>query len=342
MDNTSTYSDRSRNAILYSLAACILMVVTMIAIGGATRLTGSGLSMPRWQPLLGILPPLNRMQWQEVFQLYQQTPEYNIVHQGMTLPEFKSIFWLEYIHRAWGRLMGIALLAVTFFAYRSTWRATLMPRIGLVWVLGLCQGFLGWYMVKSGLIDQPWVSPYRLAAHLLMALVILSVLVWIASSYMEERSNTIVPKNNLTILLVLILATVTLGAFTAGLKAGLVYNTFPKMGDQWIPDEVFHLQPLWTNLTENPVGVQFVHRIMASITLLWAGILTVRFPSKYTYFLILMVAIQVILGITTLLAQVPVDLGVAHQVWAVCVFLYVLWLRLAKQLIQQTRQSHCL
>jgi cytochrome c oxidase assembly protein subunit 15 len=334
------------------LGICCFMVFVMIILGGITRLMGAGLSIVNWQPILGALPPLNEQAWFQVFMLYQKFPEYQKINFGLTLAEFKPLFWLEYGHRLWGRLIGIVLLLPTFLAiFKKPLRPFLIP-LCWVWGLGGLQGFLGWYMVKSGLIDNPSVSPYRLTAHLFLALIILALLLWMLFPFMGVKKlplNKSSHERNLTPWIVfvegLLLITICMGGFTAGLKVGQLYNTFPTMNGQWIPDDGLFLKPLWRNFFENPSMVQFCHRTLAVST--WLA--TLLLIGK-AFFLELqsitrkalsvvggLMSLQVLLGITTLILQVPLVLGVLHQGTAVLLFIATWWLFLCTlQVAQRT------
>ena len=292
----------------------LVALLIMVGLGGATRLTGSGLSMVDWHPITGWLPPLTTDVWNKVFTAYQTSPEFRHINWDMTLEGFKSIFWLEYIHRLWGRLMGVPLIittALTFFRpeYRS-----FRTRMIFVWVLAASQGGMGWYMVKSGLISDPHVSPYRLCAHMMLAVFIFSLLLWI---YQDLRRGK-VSFGSLSLFakgaVFLVFVTVAFGALVAGLKAGLIYNTFPMMNEGWWPEDMGILSPLWRDFLENPGTVQFVHRILATstfIVMLFLGFACVQ--ENVGKVLIGVSVCQFALGIATLLAQVPVLLGVLHQ-----------------------------
>lgn len=327
-------ADRAVAIWLYALAA---MVFAMIVIGGITRLTESGLSMVEWKPLIGWLPPLSEQEWHRVFSLYQDTPEYQKVNRWMTIDDFKTIFFWEYFHRLWGRLIGVAfLIPFLALALAGRIRRELLPRLLLLFLLGGLQGAIGWWMVTSGLVDNPAVSQYRLAIHLSVAFVILGALLWTALGL------TLVPsgrdghlRRHAVATLHLIALTVVAGAFVAGLDAGLIYNTFPLMGDGLVPPDYGFLEPFWLNMFDNPAAVQFNHRLVAILTfavILWLLARTVRAPETTArtrlavHALAGMAAVQLALGISTLLAQVPVSLGAAHQGGAALTFAAALWL----------------
>lgn len=301
------------------LKSLILAVILMVIIGGATRLTHSGLSMVEWKPL-HVLPPLSEVGWDAEFSLYQQTSEYQRVNKGMSLSEFKSIYWWEYGHRLLGRLVGFLVLLPLFFLFKKipTW---LKGRLVFVLALGGMQGVIGWWMVKSGLKADPAVSHIRLCIHLIMAFIILSVLVRALWQLEGKEFKKIDFKN--AALLGLISLTIIYGAYVAGLKAGLMYNTFPLMEGQWIPSEWSFYQPRWKNFINNPAMVQWMHRVLAFTTLVYASILWVKHGSHYRLLTVKLI-VQVALGIITLLFMVPLHAALAHQAWAMVVWLVAL------------------
>ena len=315
------------------LLACAALVFAMIVVGGVTRLTGSGLSMVRWHPVTGVLPPIGEDAWRQEFDAYRASPEYRLVNRGMTLAEFKRIFWVEYAHRALGRGVGVAFLVpfLVFLAMRSI-PPHLVPRLVGVFVLGGAQGVLGWYMVRSGLVDEPRVSQYRLAAHLSLAVLIYLYLVALALRVLDPRAagggaqaRTGRAAGLALAAGVSVFATVVMGAFVAGLKAGHVYPTFPKMGGFWAPPGMFEAAPWWRNLFENPVAAQFTHRVLALgssvlVVAAWAASLRAgvsRGARIWAWVCLAAVALQVGLGIATLLSHVPVPLAAAHQAGAI-------------------------
>ncbi|MDC0398932.1 COX15/CtaA family protein [Alphaproteobacteria bacterium] len=318
-------------AVAIWLAVIGGMVAAMVIIGGITRVTGSGLSMVEWRPLLGWFPPLSEQEWQRVFKLYQNSPEYRYINTWMDLNAFKGIFWWEYIHRLWGRLIGIVFfLPFIFFLITKKIKRTLLSRICFLFVLGGLQGALGWWMVKSGLSSDPSVSQYRLATHLGMAFLILGLLIWTILDLVGKRDvlgsrATVYHANTVTVLVFL---TVIGGALVAGLKAGLVYNTFPLMGESMIPPDYFSVEPYWRNIFENVPAVQFNHRILATITLLAIVSLCVcsRFFCKTErllrtiYVMTTLAILQFLLGVLTLVNFVPEGLAVAHQFIGLCLF----------------------
>lgn len=314
-----------------SMIILCCMILGMVLIGGLTRLTGSGLSIVEWKPITGIFPPLTLEAWLREFSKYQQSPEFQKINLGITLSEFKSLFWLEYIHRLWGRLLGIVLLIPTFLLVFKKQHRFLWPFLTLLWLLGAAQGVMGWLMVKSGLIQNPHVSPYRLGAHLLLGFAVFGVAIWMTLSLYQDRitlsrkgysRKAFASLTTLALfLLILVLLTAFWGALVAGLKAGLLYNTFPLMGGNWIPHEFLSQTPWWKDVLDNPPSVQFIHRLLALMTILtslgiWLYQRDLLIPKNLSY-AFGAVAIcsftQAFLGISTLLLEVPVSLAVLHQ-----------------------------
>jgi len=317
------------------LQFCLVLIFTMVILGGVTRLTGSGLSMVTWHPT-GMLPPLSSEQWLAEFQLYQQFPEYQKLNRDMSLEGFKSIFWFEYSHRMLGRLIGLAfLLPFVYFWLRKMIKPGLTPRLLVMFVLGGLQGVLGWYMVKSGLVNNPQVSQYRLSAHLLSAILIYGFILWtifnlaVAKPYCRLAESRVAAWRKASLALVaLVLLTIVSGGFVAGLKAGLIYNTFPLMGGNLIPQGIGALSPWYLNPLENMVTVQFDHRWLAVglglLLITWYLRGRSRFdePGLQRSFKLvgMMIIVQLALGIATLLLQVPVSLGALHQAGALLLF----------------------
>ena len=329
-------TDRLIAVWLLTVAAMVLVIVVL---GGLTRLTHSGLSMVEWQPLTGWLPPLTEAAWQAQFAAYQRHPEFRLLNPDMTLDAFKSIFWLEYVHRLWGRLIGLVFLApFLVFLIRGRIGRRLAVGCAVLFGLGAVQGLLGWLMVKSGLIDRPDVSPYRLAAHFIMALLLLGALIWTALGLLYpptgggRRLRAGPPA--LVLLLLLILATLTSGAFVAGTDAGYHFNTFPLMDGRLIPDDLFVLAPAWRNAFENVALVQLIHRALAVATLVavivWrmtaaASALPGRRAHVAANLLVAAVLLQVALGIATLVLHMPIALAAWHQANGVLVWALALW-----------------
>ncbi|KAH7544142.1 hypothetical protein JRO89_XS15G0115700 [Xanthoceras sorbifolium] len=314
-------------------------VFSMVVLGGVTRLTRSGLSMTDWK-FTGSLPPLSNEEWLREFEKYKQSPEYKRVNKGMSIEDFKFIYWMEYAHRMWGRGLGIIFaLPFSYFLRKGYITLRLGLRLSALFALGAGQGFIGWWMVKSGLEEppseyaQPRVSPYRLAAHLTSAFVIYSGLFWTglsvvmpeppAESVAWVRGAAKVKKLAIPVSFIVGITAIS-GAFVAGNDAGRAYNTFPKMGDKWIPDDIFDMKPLIRNFFENTSTVQLDHRILATTTLFSIGALWLATRKLDIHPAIRsligstvgMAALQVTLGISTLLSYVPVSLGSAHQAGA--------------------------
>lgn len=334
--STAAHPRPGHRAIAVWLLVTAGFVFAMTVIGAITRLTESGLSMVEWRPLVGTIPPLSDGEWQRVFDLYRQTPEYLYLNAGMTLAEFQNIFFWEWLHRLWGRLIGLVFL-VPFLWFWLTGRLDrpLFWRLLGLLVLGGLQGLLGWFMVMSGLVDRPSVSHYRLAAHLGLALIIYSLLVWQALALLRPRPADAAPSGALAVpagharaALGLAAVTIIWGAFVAGLDAGLAYNSFPLMDGAFLPPESWALSPVWLNAVENTALVQFLHRWLGIATALvvlalWWRVLACEAlqdgTRRLAHGLAVAVLLQVALGIATLLAGVPIWLGALHQAGAVLV-----------------------
>ncbi len=322
-----------RSIIIWLLAGCFL-IYAMVVIGGITRLTHSGLSMVEWNPIIGSLPPMNKEEWQIPFEKYKQSPEYQIINNQFTLEEFKSIYWWEYIHRMLGRTIGVVFLIPFFyFLANKKFDKPLLKKMFVLLLLGALQGVLGWFMVKSGLQKEPHVSHYRLAAHLISAFTVFGFTFWYALDllYPTEIRETVIIKNIkywAKIMFTIIVIQIIYGAFVAGLKAGLFYNTYPAMGDAFMPETVTSFDTFWENCLENPAGVQFIHRNIAIVVaclvlFVWwkarKADLT-SFQRKTSNVMLVVVGIQFLLGVVTLLYAVPVTLGVLHQTGAFVLF----------------------
>lgn len=337
-DETATPRQRSDDrAIGRWLLVCAAMVLAMIVIGGITRLTESGLSIVYWRPVTGFLPPLSEAAWAQAFELYRASPQYLEINAGMTMAEFQAIFWWEYIHRAWGRLIGLVFfLPFVWFLIRGRVRRDLVPRLIALFLLGGAQGVLGWYMVRSGLVDVPEVSQYRLAAHLSLAFLIYAALIWTALDLILPDSSMVADRlasqvRRLTVIaLCLIAITIVSGAFVAGTDAGLVFNSFPLMEGAILPPGYFdHAAAPF----EDHGTIQFHHRVLALVSL--AAVATLWWRSRWLALaprarrvangLMIMAVLQVALGITTLLLVVPVHAAASHQAGAVILFTLILW-----------------
>src|ERR1700722_811224 len=326
---TSIHAVR-RRAIRLWLIAVAARICAMVLVGGATRLTESGLSITEWHPVSGTIPPLSAAAWNADFAKYQATPQYRLVNRGMTLAEFKTIFWWEWAHRLLGRVIGAAfLLPFLWFLWRGFVEPGLRGRLWAIFGLGAFQGVVGWWMVAPALADRTEVSQYPLAFHLTLACLIYVAILWTAEGLREWRAPAVAPRVRFgaIALLVLVLVQIYLGALTAGLRAGLIYNTWPQIDGAFIPAaaRLFFDQPLWRNFFENPLLVQFDHRMMAYTVLVVALLhafdaLRSRGPAATGAVVIaLAVTLQATLGILTLLHQAPIGLALAHQAMALVV-----------------------
>ncbi len=340
MPHESDTPEPSRRAriIAYWLLAVAGMVFVMVVIGGVTRLTELGLSMVEWRPVTGWLPPLSESRWEQVFAAYRASPEFREVNAAMTLADFKGIFWLEYIHRLWGRLIGIAFFVpFVVFLWLKWVDRRLTVKLLVMFVLGGLQGVLGWYMVKSGLVDRPDVSQYRLTAHLGAALLIYGYILWVAWGLLFARpreAGEVSGWRFAATVCAMIVLTMLSGGFVAGLNAGFAYNTFPLMDGELIPGHLFALSPPLINFFEDVTTVQFTHRVLALTTfalvaVFWFSIrrggasVPVRRASSI---LLGLVVLQVTLGISTLVLFVPLALAAAHQAVAVVLLTAALWM----------------
>lgn len=314
------------------------MIFFMVVLGGATRLTRSGLSIVEWRLLEGTLPPLTAAHWQELFELYQQTPEYRKINVGMDLDGFKEIFWLEYLHRLWGRVIFfVALVPLLWFLWRRRIERGQIARAVAVPFLVALNGVLGWFMVASGLVDIPRVSPYRLTAHLGLAVAIYAYLLWTAWGLLSERAlkNAAQPVHGFAqAVAALVFLMILTGGFVAGTKAGFAFNTFPLMNGRFFPEGMYAMQPWWVDLFENIATVQFNHRLLAYvlcivIPVFWWRVTTHPEVSararRAAHLLLGWLAVQVVLGITTLIHVTPVALGTAHQAGALVLFSLALY-----------------
>ncbi len=319
------------------------LAFAMVVVGGATRLTGSGLSITEWQPILGVVPPMSEAAWQEAFEKYRRIPEYSQINPGMTLQGFKAIYWWEWTHRLLGRLTGVVFfIPFAIFLLRGSIPRAFIPRIAALFVLGGAQGALGWFMVRSGLADRVDVSQYRLAAHLALAVAIAGYSFWLAlslgrSTQREKRRpvwNAPLPARLATAVLAgLVYLQIIAGAFVAGLKAGHASNTWPLMNGEIIPPGLDAYSPWYINLFENPLTAQFAHRALAyAIAVFAAGLAIVIGKTQQAQALrlpmiaiIAAVFIQIALGIATVVYGVPLPIALAHQGNAIVLFALALW-----------------
>ena len=311
--------DSSRRAIAGWLFVCAALIFALLVVGGITRLTESGLSITEWKPVTGTLPPFTAEGWQAEFDKYQQIPEYRERNSGMTLEQYKTIYWWEYAHRLGGRVVGAAFLfPFLWFLLRRRLRGNLAWKLGGIFLLGAAQGALGWYMVASGLVDRISVSPYRLAAHFTLAVVIYAAILWVALDLVRPWHGRI-DRRALGVA-VLALLTMVSGAFVAGHDAGMIYNTFPLMDGRLVPAGYLDHDPWWLNFFENPAAIQFNHRLLGVTTatvafLYWLA--AHRDAGVHAHFVLLVALVQVSLGIATLLLEVPIGLAALHQAGAV-------------------------
>ena len=324
-----------------------MLTFVILIIGGITRLTQSGLSIVDWRPLMGVIPPLSAADWQEAFDQYRQYPEYQQLRRGMTMSEFQFIFFWEYLHRMVARLIGLVfIIPFAVFAVRGYFNRPLLKRVLLLFGLGALQGFMGWFMVMSGLVDQPNVSHYRLAAHLSIAFLIFGLCLWVAADLRDRHRlrppypASIFVRRGLWAVGALLALQIVWGAFVAGMKAGLIYNTFPLMGSSWMPATVLSLSPVISNFFENPIAVQWTHRVLGTVlSLAGIGLLvemwrrgapkaSLQWGSAFVALLLT----QYLLGVFTLLYFVPIALGVIHQATAMLLFgLWLLWVHHEQQ-----------
>jgi cytochrome c oxidase assembly protein subunit 15 len=296
------------------------MIFFMIVLGALTRLTESGLSMVEWRPVTGWLPPMSDAAWQAELQKYLSSPQGRLTNRGFSVAEFKQIFWLEFTHRLWGRLIGLAFaLPLAWFWLRGRLTPALKPRLLALLVLGGLQGALGWAMVASGLIDRPAVSQYRLAAHLLLAVVLYAYTVWLILELGPQgaRRDDARTGGKAAALIGSLLIVMTWGALMAGLRAGTSHNTFPTMSGYWIPPGLFSLEPWWLNLFENGTTIQFVHRWLATLLVLGVLVLAWRARRPETLAAAAMALLQLGLGIATILSGVEIAVATLHQAGAV-------------------------
>jgi len=313
------------------LLLCAAVIFGMIILGGLTRLTNSGLSMVEWKPLVGIIPPLSEQAWVETFEKYKQFPEYQKINRGMDLAGFKSIFMYEYLHRVLGRLIGVLFaLPMLYFIFKGRVRPGLMPKLVLLFFLGGCQGLLGWYMVKSGLVNNPHVSQYRLTAHLGLAVAIYAYMLWVIFDLLfparEAGLGRLSKQAKGSLALIgLVYLMILSGGLVAGTHAGYAYSTWPLMGTSFIPPGLYSGNPVWLDAFEDITAIQFNHRMFAYLLFVLINVFAVRVfyqarnaRARWGAVLVgLAVWLQVTLGISTLLLHVPVAIAAAHQAGAV-------------------------
>jgi cytochrome c oxidase assembly protein subunit 15 len=319
-----------RGVRIWLVSICLTLIL-MISIGGITRLTGSGLSITDWKPIMGAIPPLHEKDWLIAFDRYKEIPQYKLVNAGISLSEFKFLFFWEWFHRLIGRLIGVIVFVPGLYFYlRGRLSKPLASRVAFGFLLGGLQGLLGWFMVMSGLSERTSVSHYRLAAHLGLALVILAYFVWITRSVFidgkkksdAERESIAFMRPWLKPLVALFTLQIVYGAFVAGMKAGKIFNTFPLMEGSLVPGNLLSFTPAWLNFFENPAMIQWIHRSIAWVLLaltatLWIRLRMLGLPRNpvriFTTGLAHLTILQFIVGVATLLMAVPISLGVFHQ-----------------------------
>ena len=315
-----------KKSIMLWLLTLTVMVFLIIIIGGLTRLTDSGLSMVDWQPILGTLPPLNNTQWLDVFNDYKLTPEFLYVNKNMTLEEFKYIFWWEWFHRFFARLIGLVfIIPFLYFFIKKNLNSFFYKRFSIIFTLGLFQALVGWWMVKSGLSENPYVSPYRLTFHLSNAVIIYALLLWTAIEYYHSTSANFISiksKNNfIFISIILVFITILSGGFMAGSHAGQSFNTYPLMNGKFIPDDIYLEDLGFLNLFENTVMINFNHRWIATITFIYTFSFFsylifnkfINLSNRVILSVLLILTLQFLLGIMALLSNVAIHYGSLHQ-----------------------------
>ena len=327
---------KSNRAVIIWLIAVCFTIFSMVVVGGITRLTESGLSMVDWQPVIGIVPPLNESEWEQAFESYKSYPQYQKVNTGMSLDDFKGIYYWEYGHRVLGRLIGIIyFVPFVLLLVLGKIEKPMVPKLWIGLVLGSLQGVMGWYMVKSGLVDIPRVSHYRLAAHLMLALLILGYLSWLVLTLCKiNRVEMTDLFRTLTYTLVpILLLQILYGAFVAGSRAGFGYNTFPLMNGEFLPETAMQLTPLWLNLLDNNAMLQFLHRWIGALVMAITSVLFIlgwrsgcSSVKLLTSLLMIAVLGQFLLGVLTLINIVPIGLASLHQAGACIVLIVMVWL----------------
>ena len=332
-DQNSPDESIQNRAVITWLIICAITILGMILLGGATRLTGSGLSMVDWKPIMGVFPPIGQDAWLEVFAKYKQFPEYQYVNSTIVLADFKTLFWFEYAHRLLGRFIGLLFFVpMVLYWLNGDIPRSMKPHMLILLFLGAMQGLLGWYMVMSGLSDDPHVSQYRLMSHLCLAVIIFGYIIFLAAELAGQNRIRLLKSYRYAtkfpaLLLSLIFVMIALGGLVAGTKSGQIYNTFPDMNGQFVPTGLLALNPIWLNFFENPVMIQFSHRMVAWILLLFGIVYIIclkisKRPELQVWASMLLLAIvgQGVLGIVTLLYKVPVLFGLLHQGGAMVVF----------------------
>ena len=315
-----------KKSIMVWLISLTAMVFIIVIIGGLTRLTDSGLSMVDWQPILGTIPPLSKNQWLNVFSDYKLTPEFMYVNKNMSLDEFKYIFWWEWFHRFFARLIGLVfVIPFIYFLIKKNLNSFFYKRFSIIFILGLIQAFVGWWMVKSGLVDDPYVSPYRLTFHLTTAVIIYALLFWTSIEYYHLKSVRFMKFNSKNILIfisiILVFISILSGGFMAGSHAGQSFNTYPLMNGKIIPDDIYLEDLGFLNIFENTVTINFNHRWIATIAFCYTfSFFTYLIFNKFInisnliiFSVLIILSLQFLLGIMTLLSNVAIHYGSLHQ-----------------------------
>jgi len=329
MTTLAPHADHDRQIAAW-LTLCAAVIFGMIILGGVTRLTNSGLSMVEWRPLMGVVPPMSEAAWLEVFEKYKQFPEYQKINKGMSLDGFKEIFMYEYLHRVLGRIIGVLFFfPMVYFALKKKVKPGLMPKLWALFVLGGCQGLLGWFMVKSGLVDRPDVSQYRLTAHFGLAVIIYGYMLWLIFDLVFPKGGAVGAVASLQRwglgLVALVYLMMLSGGLVAGTNAGFAYNTWPLMGTSFIPPGLYSYDPVWLSAFEDITTIQFNHRMFAYLLVGLVGLYSFKLLRNAgagrarlaALLLLAALVLQAVLGIATLLLHVPVSLGAAHQGGAV-------------------------
>jgi heme a synthase len=337
------HAEKYKSQVLLWLFTGCFLVFGMVVVGGITRLTGSGLSITEWKVISGSIPPLNEAQWAEAFEKYKQIPQYKQQNSHFDLADFKFIYFWEYIHRLFGRMIGVVFMfGLIFFLWKKAITRELLPKLLFMFALGGIQGFLGWYMVSSGLTENVRVSHIRLAIHLTFAFITFGYIFWVALTLLFDRkagnsSHLDTFRKSAKVLLALLTLQIIYGAFVAGSKAGMVYNTWPKMYDDWVPESIgfaFEKEGV-SSLINNLASLQFIHRGLAYLLTIFAAVFAFKIfklptlrPAQKNAVVVLLVGVlgQVVLGIFTLLYSVPIVLGVLHQAFAFFLFAAMIYL----------------
>ncbi len=327
MENLNSYQAAALPYVKGWLYFVAFLIFCMVIVGGATRLTDSGLSITEWQPLLGAIPPLTEADWLAALEKYRQIPEYQLINKGMSLDEFKFIYWWEWAHRFLGRFIGMAFfLPFVYFAATGALTLKMALRFAVLLVLGGLQGALGWYMVSSGLVDRVDVSQYRLSAHLTLATVIFAAILWVAFGLGSQRRRPATSREGMALVIAaLVILQVAAGGFVAGLDAGMGYNTWPLMEGEIVPKGLLVMEPAWRNLFENAMTVQFNHRVLAYVIAIAAAGYAYVVQTREAGLILAAVLLQIVFGIWTLLWQVPLWLGLVHQGGALVVLAAAIW-----------------